>query len=227
VTSAIFSPAGAKVWPPMPNPGLADQLAEAMISRTGGLLRAVFVPGVPMANRARYWWGRRPMGGARTPVRRGLLAYTFYSPVAFAGYHRVLPGGFEAFQAFIPAARAHQTFVELLRYSQQQGCLPIWCIIKAHRSDRFLLSYQVDGFSLELYYPRDSRSWPNLEKVLSQMTDIAVSAGGRFYLAKDHFLTASQYRRSLGDSTVEEFVQLKRRLDPEDLWQSDVYRRLF
>jgi FAD/FMN-containing dehydrogenase len=59
------------------------------------------------------------------------------------------------------------------------------------------------------------------------MIERTISAGGRFYLAKDHFMTGAQYRRSMGDSTIEEFLQLKRRLDPDGVWQSDLYRRLF
>jgi decaprenylphospho-beta-D-ribofuranose 2-oxidase len=227
VTTADFCEAISKVARPRPTPGLVDRAAAATVSRTGELFRPLFVPSVPLANRARYWWGRRGMGPLQTLGRRSLLAYTYYSSAAFAGYHRVLPGGFETFQAFVPAADACETFLELLRYSQQQGCQPIWCIVKAHRPDPFLLSYQVDGFSLELYYPRDSRRWPNLEKVLCRMIEIALSAGGRFYLAKDRLLTAAEYRRSLGDSTIEAFLRLKRRLDPEGLWQSDLYRRLF
>jgi FAD/FMN-containing dehydrogenase len=227
VTTANFCEADPRVARPRPNPGLIDRVAAETVSRGGKLLQPIFVPSVPLANRARYWWSRRGRGRLQTIGPRSLLAYTYYSPAAFAGYHRVLPGGFETFQAFVPAGDAHETFLELLRYSQQHGCLPIWCIIKAHRPDSFLLSYQVDGFSLELYYPRDSHKWPNLEKVLRRMIEIALSAGGRFYLAKDRLLTAAQYRRSLGDSTVEEFLRLKRRLDPAGLWQSDLYRRLF
>jgi FAD/FMN-containing dehydrogenase len=227
VTTAVFCEADASVARPRPSPGLVDRLAAAAVSQTGGLFQPLFVPSVPLANRARYWWGRRGQGRLQTLGRRSLLAYTYYSPAAFAGYHRVLPGGFETFQTFVPAGDAYETFLELLRYSQQQGCLPIWCIMKAHRTDPFLLSYQVDGFSLELYYPRDSRIWPNLEKVLRRMIEIALSAGGRFYLAKDRLLTAAEYRQSLGDSAIEAFLRLKRRLDPEGLWQSDLYRRLF
>jgi decaprenylphospho-beta-D-ribofuranose 2-oxidase len=227
VTTAVFCEAVPEVARPRPSAGLVTRLAATTVSRAGELFRPLFVPSVPLANRARYWWGRRAEGRVQTLRRRSLLAYTYYSPAAFAGYHRVLPGGFETFQAFVPAGDAYETFLELLRYSQQQRCLPIWCIIKAHRPDPFLLSYQVDGFSLELYYPRDSRMWPQLETVLHRMIEIALSAGGRFYLAKDRLLTAAEYRRSLGDSTIEAFLQLKRRLDPEGLWQSDLYRRLF
>jgi hypothetical protein len=182
---------------------------------------------VPAANRLRCWLGRRGGGQVKRLGRRSLLAYTYYPPAAFAGYHRVLPQGVETFHAFVPAGRAEETFGDLMRYSARQGCLPIWCIIKAHRPDPFLLSYQVDGYSLELNYPRIRRTGPVLPRVLCQMIERTISAGGRFYLAKDHFMTGAQYRRSMGDSTIEEFLQLKRRLDPDGVWQSDLYRRLF
>jgi FAD/FMN-containing dehydrogenase len=227
VTTAVFCEAEPRVVRPPLKPGVVDRLAEATVRGAAGLFQPLFVPSLPLANRARYWWGRRRNGRRQKPVRQSLLAYTYYSPAAFAGYHRVLPEGFETFQAFLPAAGAQETILDLLRYSQLQGCLPIWCIIKAHRLDPFLLSYQVDGFSLELYYPRDGRTGPILEKMLCVMIEIALSAGARFYLAKDHLLTAAQYRRSLGDATLEEFLRIKRRLDPEQVWQSDLYRRLF
>jgi len=54
-----------------------------------------------------------------------------------------------------------------------------------------------------------------------------IEAGGKFYLAKDHFLTAAQYRQSIGEQSLETFLQLKRQFDPENRLQSDLYRRLF
>jgi decaprenylphospho-beta-D-ribofuranose 2-oxidase len=225
VTYAVFCEAGRRRVLQRPKSGILDQLAEPTIRQCGGILAPVFVPSIPIANRTRYWWGRRWEGHLRRR-RQSLLAYTYYSPAALAGYHQVLPGGVETFQAFVPASSAPDTFLELVRYSQQQGCLPIWCIIKAHQPDPFLLSYQVDGFSLELYYPRTVETRSHLERVLRHMIECVISAGGRFYLAKDHFMTADQYRRSLGDATLDTFLRLKKRLDPEAVWQSDLYRRL-
>ena len=59
------------------------------------------------------------------------------------------------------------------------------------------------------------------------MTAIVIEAGGRFYLAKDHFMTSAQYRQSIGDTAVESFLRLKQHYDPETLLQSDLFRRLF
>jgi len=59
------------------------------------------------------------------------------------------------------------------------------------------------------------------------MIAIVIDAGGRFYLAKDHYQTAAQYRQSIGDQTVETFLQFKQQFDPHLQLQSDLFRRLF
>ena len=105
--------------------------------------------------------------------------------------------------------------------------MPVWCIIKQHQCDPFLLSYQVAGSSLELNYQRTDRAAGKLEQVLRHMIATVIEAGGRFYLAKDHFMTNDQYCRSVGNEAVEAFLGFKRRYDPEMLLQSDLFRRVF
>jgi decaprenylphospho-beta-D-ribofuranose 2-oxidase len=105
--------------------------------------------------------------------------------------------------------------------------MPLWCIIKQHVRDPFLLSYQVDGFSLELNYQRTHQTAEMLKQTLQHMIETVIEAGGRFYLAKDHFLTSAQYRQTLGDEAVDTFLSLKQRFDPEARLQSDLFRRVF
>jgi decaprenylphospho-beta-D-ribofuranose 2-oxidase len=105
--------------------------------------------------------------------------------------------------------------------------MPLWCIIKQHRPDPFLLSYQVDGFSLEVNYRVDRRTVGELHRMLRELVDIVIAAGGRFYLAKDALLTSALYRQSMGDAAVEAFLHLKQKYDPEMLFQSDLFRRVF
>ena len=105
--------------------------------------------------------------------------------------------------------------------------MPFWCVIKKHRGDAFLLSYQVDGFSLELNYQRTAQTADALRRALQAMIAMTIEVGGRFYLAKDHFLTHHQYRQSMGDAAVDTFLNLKQQYDPESILQSDLYRRVF
>ena len=100
-------------------------------------------------------------------------------------------------------------------------------MIKKHRQDPFLLSSQLDGFSLELNFARAGQPVQHLQNVLEQMIATVIEAGGRFYLAKDHFLTPAQYRQSVGEQVVETFLHIKQEFDPETRLQSDLFRRLF
>lgn len=186
--------------------------------------RPVVKSGMRMANNMTYrwstWWDRGKM-------RRPLFQSIFYPPAAFTGYQAILPHGIESLQAVVPRAQAQPLFKEILRRSQQQRFIPLWCVIKQHRPDPFLLSYQVDGFSLETYYQVVPQTLHALQKMLRELMDLVIAAGGRFYLAKDGLLTHALYRRSMGDVRVEAFLQLKRRYDPDMLLQSNLFRRIF
>ena len=56
---------------------------------------------------------------------------------------------------------------------------------------------------------------------------IVLAAGGRFYFAKNSDTTPETARRFLGGETIGHFQALKHRTDPDNLLQSDLYRRIF
>jgi FAD/FMN-containing dehydrogenase len=225
VTSAALSPSAEPRTSAFSTHNRIERLEGSIVTLLAGLSRPALFPGVHMANRLNYWWGGRPR--AQQSHLRGLVPYTFWPSAAFSGYHAMFPQGVETFQAFVPLPAAPFIFKEVLRYSQKHDSIPLWCIIKRHRRDQFLLSYQLDGFSLELNYARTPQTAQHLQQVLQHMIATVIEAGGKFYLAKDHYLTAPQYRQSIGEQSLETFLQLKRQFDPENRLQSDLYRRLF
>jgi decaprenylphospho-beta-D-ribofuranose 2-oxidase len=223
LTCATLNPGDDAAAPaPIPTTSMPGRLEIGLIDLAARLGRPWLLPGMQMLNQSMLWWTRPAAGQPRL-----LVPYTWWPSAAFAWYHAMFPQGVETFQAFVPAPQARSIFEQVLRYSQEQDCLPVWCVIKQHRSDPFLLSYQVDGFSLELNYQRTAQNAQKLKGVLQHMIASVIAAGGRFYLAKDHFLTHAQYRQSVGDEVVDAFLQLKLRYDPENLLQSDLYRRVF
>jgi FAD/FMN-containing dehydrogenase len=54
-----------------------------------------------------------------------------------------------------------------------------------------------------------------------------VAAGGRLYLAKDDVLDSGTYVRSMGMDRIEHFLAVKRAYDPEGLFQSALFQRIF
>jgi hypothetical protein len=89
------------------------------------------------------------------------------------------------------------------------------------------MSYAVDGYSLALDYRVTPANRDRVWKLAHQMDEVALEAGGRFYFAKDSTLERGSIERFLPGERLEAFMTLKRRCDPENLLQTELYRRLF
>ncbi len=224
LTSATFDKSGDEPLSQFPAPGILEKLESPLVAFGARMIRPILLPGVRMANQVYHAQVRH---GRTTVGRRSLYSYTFWPSAAFAGSDALFAEGVESFQAFVPKPQAREIFEQVLSYSQEQGCMPLWCVIKQHQRDPFLLSYQVDGLSLELNYQRTHQTANVLKQTIQHMIATVIDAGGRFYFAKDHFLTPAQYRQSVGDESVDHFLRLKRLHDPETLLQSDLFRRIF
>jgi decaprenylphospho-beta-D-ribofuranose 2-oxidase len=232
VTSTRYSEASEKEFPAITSgtkqsqiSRRPDQFKMECIRGAGKIGRPAVTSTAHIANSLTYqlskWWDRRVIR------QQSLFRSTYYNPLAYSVYRTLLTGGTETFQAFVPRYQAETLFKEIMLRSQKNDFIPLWCIIKQHRKDPFLLSYQVDGFSLEVNYHIVPKTLQKLHKMLRELMDLVISAGGRFYLAKDSLLTNSLYRRSVGDAIVEEFLHLKKRYDPDMLFQSNLFRRVF
>ncbi len=59
------------------------------------------------------------------------------------------------------------------------------------------------------------------------LTELVLAAGGKFYFAKDSVLRAGDAQRFLPSDRMDAFKALKRELDPEGLFTTDLMRRVF
>jgi FAD/FMN-containing dehydrogenase len=130
-------------------------------------------------------------------------------------------------QSFLPKETAREAWTELLRLSLKRGLPSYLGVTKRHRPDQFLLSHAVDGFSLALDFRVTDGSRARMSQMLQDFDKIVLEAGGRFYFAKNSETSPETARRFLGDETVERFKALKRRMDPNNLLESDLYKRVF
>ena len=80
---------------------------------------------------------------------------------------------------------------------------------------------------MALDFAINKRTRGRILDLTAEIDQLVVSAGGRFYPAKDATLHAEDYRRSLPDQSYESFKALKLATDPHNILQSDLYRRLF
>jgi FAD/FMN-containing dehydrogenase len=136
-------------------------------------------------------------------------------------------GGLIQYQSFIPKETAEDAWREMIQLSHRRGLPSYLGVTKRHRPDKFLLTHAVDGFSLAMDFKVTDRNRARLSALLQEFDKIVLSAGGRFYFAKNSETSAESTRAFLGDETIARFKKLKKRCDPNGLLESDLYRRLF
>lgn len=179
-------------------------------------------PGVRLVNTAKYVASLR-----RGEQRQAHAAFHFlldYVPDWELAYGR---GGLVQYQSFLPKETAQAAWTEILTRSQKRGLPSYLGVTKRHRPDKFLLSHAVDGFSLALDFKVTQGNRAQLSAMLQEFDQIVLEAGGRFYFAKNSETSPETARRYLGEAAVERFKALKRRTDPNNLLESDLYRRVF
>ena len=205
--------------------GLTERITAAARSKLWLAMKPVANrAGMRAVNTAQYVWGSIESGrGSFTSRHR----FEFFHD-AVPDWNRAFGSGIIQYQMFVPRENASRVFRAALESSHELGIPPFLAVLKRHRRDSFLLSEGVDGYSLSLDFNPRRHDRERLANHLRRFADDAIlPAGGRFYPAKDSVLTAEQARKSFGEEPLAQFLALKRQLDPNEVFQSDMYRRLF
>ena len=185
---------------------------------------------MPFANNL-GWWAvnvAKYVASLRSHVfRQSHAAFHFlldYVPNWELSYGR---GGLIQHQSFLPRETAEDAWREMLALSLKRGMPSYLGVTKRHRPDQFLLTHAVDGFSLALDFKVTDRNRRSLSQMLKEFDKIILKAGGRFYFAKNSETSAETTRKFLGEETIAKFKMLKNQCDPENILESDLYRRVF
>ena len=216
-----------------PNPQLTMQLKNQILPpRIFGVFpkSILYLFMIPFANNL-GWWGvntAKYMASLRRHTfRQSHAAFHFlldYVPNWELSYGR---GGMIQYQSFLPKETAEDAWREMLALSLKRGLPSYLGVTKRHRPDNFLLSHALDGFSLALDFKVTDRTRLTLSKMLQDFDRIVLDAGGRFYFAKNSETSADSTRAFLGEATLAKFRALKERCDPENILESDLFRRVF
>lgn len=184
----------------------------------------------PFANNL-GWWGvntaKYIASLRRHTFRQSHAAFHFlldYVPNWELSYGR---GGMIQYQSFLPKETAEAAWREMIELSLRRGLPSYLGVTKRHRPDTFLLTHAVDGLSLALDFKVTDRNRAALSNMLQEFDRIVLNAGGRFYFAKNSETSAEAARTFLGEETIQKFKELKKRCDPNNVLESDLFRRVF
>ena len=146
-------------------------------------------------------------------------SYTVPPPDILCGPH-----GYTV-QITIPQTVAREAMTEMLELCQSAPCPPATTILRLHRRDDHVISFSEDGYSLNVEFHPKKRHTRKMAVFMENFIECGIRYGSRVHLPKDITLTRNQFQRLY--PRYAEFLELKRQWDPDTLFQSDMYRRLF
>jgi decaprenylphospho-beta-D-ribofuranose 2-oxidase len=130
------------------------------------------------------------------------------------------PNGFLQYQFVVPFDQ-EEAFRRCLRMIVNSGYLSCLNVLKRFGdSNPSPLSFPMPGWTLTVDLPIEH----GLDKLCDALDTEVVGAGGRVYLAKDSRLSAATFRKMY--PRLEDFLAIRRQVDPEGIFNSDLARRL-
>jgi decaprenylphospho-beta-D-ribofuranose 2-oxidase len=129
--------------------------------------------------------------------------------------------GFVQYQFVVPDHQSElvRDFIKLMSTRRIPAFLSV--LKRFGASSSGWMSFPKPGWTLAVDIPADS---DNLGSLLDDFDDRVAAAGGRVYLAKDSRLRASILRSMY--PRLDEFQQLRRKIDPRGVFASHQSRRL-
>jgi len=167
--------------------------------------------------------------GTRHHGRTELQAMdSFFWPLdAVGGWNRLYGGaGFLQFQCLLPDALLAERGAAPLRWLLERlhqaggGTLAVLKIMGPAEEPQHPLAFPGPGATLAVDLPAHAASLQAVREANRQVADW----GGRVYLAKDALLEPGEFRAMT--PRLDEWLELRGRLDPQGRWQGDLSRRL-
>ena len=175
-------------------------------------------------NRLYYAMSRLASKTGRSSNSELFLRFNFEASFTVPPAHLVCgPRGYTV-QLNFPETCAREAIVELLEICQSSPCPPVTTILRAHASDDGMLSFSEDGYSLNFEFHPKKRHEAASREAVDRLIDATVKRGGKIHLAKDQVLKPEQFFRVY--PRYKDLLEVKRRLDPDGLFTSDLARRV-
>jgi FAD/FMN-containing dehydrogenase len=132
------------------------------------------------------------------------------------------PRGFIQYQCVLPNAGGNVAVRDFLQVVSRRGRSSFLCVIKDCGEEGVgMLSFPKPGISIAIDMAYDEGS----QRLVDEMNELVIAAGGRIYLAKDA-LTRPDHFRAM-EPRLERFLEVRRAWDPQGRIRSAMSVRLF
>ena len=146
----------------------------------------------------------------------------FYPLDAIGSWNRIYGSrGFTQYQCVLPKETSRKGLHEILTEISGSGMGSFLAVLKLFgKGNGNLLSFPMEGYTLAMDFPLTK----NIFDFLNRLDGIVLEHGGRLYLSKDVRMGQEMFMKTYPNSA--QFVQFKRRVDPENRMSSLQSKRL-
>ena len=129
--------------------------------------------------------------------------------------------GFIQYQFVIPLQDGWKNIRTILTEITQSNCIPFLNVLKKFgKGQGGLLSFPFEGYTFAIDFPIT----PQLKSFTRRLDRMVLQMGGRIYLGKDAYLDEATFKAMYPQHT--EWLNIKRKYDPDNLYTSDLARRI-
>ena len=165
------------------------------------------------------WFRKEPR--QKNGGHKSIPAY-FHPLDAIGSWNRFYgDGGFLQYQFALPFGREDELRQIVEKIAVSKTASPLVVLKRFGDANPAPLSFPMPGWTLTVDIPTRAEG---LGQLLHSLDEVVMQSGGRHYLAKDAHTTPTAIRR--GYPRLDEWRQIQRSVDPGQLWQSDLARRL-
>ena len=109
------------------------------------------------------------------------------------------------YQFVVPYKYATKTIKKIFNILNKDRLKPYLIVIKNMKKDVGILTFAMNGISVAIDVPNKD----NLLSVFKKIDKIVISASGKIYLAKDNFISSSNFRKMY--KNYNEFIKIRKK----------------